>query len=896
MCYNTALCSVVKNGDFQKQTQNWEIKGCKASFNDKRLILECSNSKTTLQQTIKTAVDWKSYEVILQMKTSGRISAELYFIKQLKPWTTYFKKEIGNLNAKLSTYKYTFTPKPTDKKENAVFRIVFKGKGKVELKSICINRVSAQKNEHKNTGENLLSGSGFELGDRYYTVGWSGYTREFGGYQNIPEYSRAENGSNSGRKYNEDDKIEGKQSLHLIHDYNYIATTLFSSPVISETARDNQVIFSVYMKSISGTPKIDLRIRSGKFGEKPIVSKKTFTLNDKWERYFIRGKIGQQGQGIITFKGKGNILIDAAMLEYRDKSGPSKYKAGDKFDCFVESSALFGVSLEKSQQKLTLHTLNRQKPKGKLEASIKISDYYSKTVNNFKVKLKNKIFKQAQVLQTSKLPVGYYKVRCEILLNGKKQICRENAIVVVPNRDISKFTDNAFGMHSSLLKNNLKLMKILGISMIRTHLGMETKWQVLEPQKGRIQNIEDIFEVCAKQKMNILGSLDYTPLWASTIKADFPSLKRFNMPRDLGYYARLFPATDFNDTLRYVKRTVSKYKKYIKYWETWNEVRLIDKVSDRIKKPIKSGFIHLTLDELLSKSKKIYSAVKQANPGAVVVGQYACHAPYEQLDKIIQAGGTKYIDKLAVHFYQGLGKGTPPDEPSNKGYKPLREQTAKWRKLMKKSGKIVGLWDSEFGICRIKTNYNHWKYLINWEGCNAKRTVAYLVKSYLVRMSLGYEKIFYYSFSRPAYKYDYNPFIEFDCRPQPSMAALAVMTKYFSNVNFSKDPVDDKYCHIIKGKNKDNYIYAVWLKSEGSNLDLKLNKNEKMKVINVMGRAIEKYPVKITQEPVYILSKAEIDEVLLASYKASLSGRKHKLRQKKQQTTQPDIVNTGIDQ
>lgn len=888
------------NSSFKDGLKHWNTKGVISTINStpegKIVVIQSKSERLTIQQTVNTASHWEKYEIILEMKAQGNFTGEFYCVKPKPPWTMHYRRKIGKIDSNFKKYKFSVVPKPTKTIEKATFRIVFYGKGEIQIRSIrIIKRPIVSKKSASvskiTLGKNLLTGSSFELGDRYYTVGWSGFTRELGGYRHIPEYYQADNGNNSGRKYNFKDKVDGEQSLELRHDSYNLRTYLFSTPVVTGSTKDQPAIFSVYMKSLQGGANVELRILSGIFGEKQQIFKKNFKVDASWRRYSVNGKINRQGQGGIIFKNKGGILIDASMLEVTNNNKPSKYQPTQNFDCFVKSSVPFGVSFVDNPQILTLNCLNRQRLAGKLVGIIRFVDYWASTVKEFKIDLKDKIERQSYQLPEYGLPVGYYKISCKIMYNNKLMAYRENAITIVPNRDISKFEDNPFGFHSGPLSRNFHLLKMLGVSIVRAHVGMQTKWQIIEPRKGKFQDITNLLDVSSQNKLDLLGSLDYTPRWASMIKPSFPSLKKYKMPQDLWYWARIFPAENVKDMLNYVNHTVSKYTKYIKYWETWNEVHIIGQAEDRINKPIASGFIHLTLDELLSKSKQIYNTIKKINPDAVVVGQYACKAPYKQFDKIIKAGGLKYIDKLAVHFYQGLGKGTPPDENSIKGEASLRQQVAHWRQLMKDNGKVVGLWDTEFGICRIRTNYKHWKYLINWEGCTQQRTVAYIIKSYLVRMSLGIEKIFYYSLGRTAYVYSYNPFIEFDYRPQPGIAAFAVMTKLFTGAKFYSDLIDDKYYHIIKTRNKNGFVYALWMKSSNSHIEFKLRPGKSMTAFNVMGGKIIHSPIKITEEPIYIQSITPVDKLLVSAY------RRKSFKQKgdtKSKYSQPDMINTVL--
>ncbi|MBL4702676.1 MAG: hypothetical protein JKX85_15635 [Phycisphaeraceae bacterium] len=181
--------------------------------------------------------------------------------------------------------------------------------------------------------------------------------------------------------------------------------------------------------------------------------------------------------------------------------------------------------------------------------------------------------------------------------------------------------------------------------------------------------------------------------------------------------------------------------------------------------------------------------------------------------------------------------------------------------------------------------------LINWEGCTQKRTVAYIIKSYLVKMSLGIEKIFFYSLGRTSYVYSYNPFIEFDYRPQPGIPTFAVMANLFTGAIFYPDLVDDKYYHIIKTRNKNGFVYALWAKSPGLQMEFTLRPEKSMTVFNIMGGKLIHSPIKITEEPIYIQSAIPVDQLLVSTYRKK--SFKHK-EGSDSKYSQPDVINTGL--
>ena len=757
--------------------------------------------------------------------------------------------------------------------------------------TICGNRKT---DRTVGVGANLLQGSSFELGNRYYTCGWSGYMREYGGYANMPVYVTEASGETAGRSY-ADDHVDGEKSLQLTHSSAQVRTILLSQPsVLPDKTGRVPALFSIYMKAVGKPAEVTLTLFSGRLGESKPAAAKKIKLTTSWQHYVIRGEVAVQAYTQIVFTGKGQVRLDAAMLEIAapGQTEPSPYRPAEKFLCFVDTRDPYGIDFAGKPQLLTVSIVNRERLPGKLSGLLTVVDYYGKTVFTRRLNFADRQYGQKQEASFTPPATGYYKAVFILEHEQRPAAVRECAFAIVPPHDMTRVENTPFGMHTWPTAKNLAVLKMIGVSMIRDHLSMLTKWMTIEPAQGKFQDVDRELARIRQAGLGFLGSLDYTPFWASTIRPEYPSLKKFNMPADLWYYARLFPPRDPTQMIPYIKYAVGRYRKYTDYWETWNEVKIIDNIARRQDTQFKSGFIHLTMDELLASSALVYRTVKEVNPDAVVVGQYVCHEPYSQLPDIIKAGGLKYVDKLAVHFYQGQGKGIPPDEPSERGEPPLRQRVGQWRSLMKTTGREVGLWDTEFGLCRARSNYRNWNYKINWDGVTPATAISYIVKSYLVRLSLGFEKIFYYNTFRPNYLYSYEPFIEFDFKPQPATAAFAVMTCLFDGVKFYPDLLDDHCAHIIKAGKGRQFIYAVWLKNAGTGLRFSLSPEHVGPILNVMGNEIAG-AAAVTTEPLYIVTQKEIGPELLGAYHAALKATPS-LPGNVNKAIQPYIENTGL--
>ena len=104
---------------------------------------------------------------------------------------------------------------------------------------------------------------------------------------------------------------------------------------------------------------------------------------------------------------------------------------------------------------------------------------------------------------------------------------------------------------------------MLGVSWLRMHPPLGTKWFIVEPEKNRFQFIDQPIQYAKKLGFHILGSLDTTPRWASSAPNHLQNEKA------QGY--RAYPPEDISDWEHYVSQTVAHYKGVIDHWEIWNE-------------------------------------------------------------------------------------------------------------------------------------------------------------------------------------------------------------------------------------------------------------------------------------------------------------------------------------
>ena len=171
---------------------------------------------------------------------------------------------------------------------------------------------------------------------------------------------------------------------------------------------------------------------------------------------------------------------------------------------------------------------------------------------------------------------------------------------VVPDQKNNCLEDTPFGINTFVIPGYVELAKKIGVSIIRDHLAQLTKWTTIEPQRGRYQDVSDLLaKLKNEHKLDLLASLDYTPVWASSARRSAKALSKIP-EADFWYYAKMYPPGNTDDLRKYVRHVVGKYRGRVRYWETWNEPHVIKNAAER-DETLRHGFMHLTMEELIDK-------------------------------------------------------------------------------------------------------------------------------------------------------------------------------------------------------------------------------------------------------------------------------------------------------
>jgi hypothetical protein len=146
-----------------------------------------------------------------------------------------------------------------------------------------------------------------------------------------------------------------------------------------------------------------------------------------------------------------------------------------------------------------------------------------------------------------------------------RECTRSWAFVVVPAilRDGGATT---LGLHVEFDSVGFQKARYLGAGWIRAHRVGVTTWPVIEPSEGEHQWPDSVLYLAAREGLQVLGSLDRTPEWASSS----PDAAPYPWP-SFYFGAAAHAAGDMNDWAAYVASVVSRYRDLAAVWEVWNE-------------------------------------------------------------------------------------------------------------------------------------------------------------------------------------------------------------------------------------------------------------------------------------------------------------------------------------
>ncbi|MGG1515629.1 S-layer homology domain-containing protein [Paenibacillus oryzisoli] len=376
----------------------------------------------------------------------------------------------------------------------------------------------------------------------------------------------------------------------------------------------------------------------------------------------------------------------------------------------------------------------------------------------------------------------------------------------------------------------LELIKRAGIKNVRDGIS----WSDMEPQKGVYtfsQQYTAIRDKIRDLNLNPFMVLAYT---------------------NPNYDGNQVPYTDEGRLgfAKFAQEVVKFYGDDIKEVEVWNEYNIRTKeLGIAARDPVYYTMI----------LKETYEALKEIRPDITVVGgaTSGISAAKEWLVDVFEHDGLNYMDELSVHRY--------PIGPE--GIETEIQDMFNTMKIYNQ-GQTKPIWLSETGYSTLP--YTGSKYV-------DEQTQAFnLVRSYLVGLSAGLDKITWYDFmndgvlggtSSTAMEDNFGLIRHKDdamgsYTPKPSYVAYAAMTRYLSNTSFvAVDSIEDGgFSYHFDQSGTD--VSVLWSPNAKN---VTLETSNPLRVADMMGNEKTLFPsdgkiyVSISPDPIYVVGK--VDEV-----------------------------------
>ena len=775
----------------------------------------------------------KSYVISLWMKGDVDGPVEILLRKHGSPYTTYARKA---LRVGTEWRHYQIQARTNVDDPAAFFMVRLTGRGELWLDDVSMKMQSQAQDAVARSG-NLIANGSFEVGiDR-----WAVQVREAGGYRHeMPvSYLDVRPTLVSG------DVPHGQHAMKIEvprHGRMRITTPPF------ETVPGDAYTVSLWIKAASPRTVLVSLAESASGANSVVTSRVQVTRS--WERRHFTTKLRPSSARshylIIEGSGQGTVLVDGIQVQ----AG-----VGAEFSPARPTEVGFARSA-------TPPIFYKGQPIA-LELCLAI---FEPANEDYSVLVTSTAFDGSQTVLMSARPTGGSKRKCLTVRHPSNQTGyfrlrasvrkRETvvdratiAIGIVPQNAGPPKISSPFGGHARFNPTSLEAMKMLGVSWLRLHPPLGTKWFVVEPEQGQFEFIDAPIRYAKKLGFNILGSLDTTPRWASSA----PSA----MKSEAANGFRAYPPTDIAAWENYVATTVSHFRGVIDHWEIWNE-------------PDSGGFLRVPglaarlfgdekkADVYVKLAKSAYREAKRVNPDSVVVvGAGTGHPPVRWIDRLFENGISDHFDVLSFHYYTA---GRPVDVHDV----PARERVNDIRTVVERHATgDVRLWETESGfplsMCSPLAFVDAGEYCASRE-----EAVAFLLRNYFEWIGSGVERWFFYHMFFPdrTDRTRLAGFFEWDRSPTALAVAYAVLSDTLRGMEYLRSFDVGSDIAAIEFASDEAFVTAYWLKEWASDRAVRMKveapgDSQGASILDAMGveyervKAGQSSSIEIGSVPVY---------------------------------------------
>jgi hypothetical protein len=509
----------------------------------------------------------------------------------------------------------------------------------------------------------------------------------------------------------------------------YLAATVPTRTIMSypfRIERAKVVTVSATMKAdrpVSGT--LGLHNTGGGSGTPQPRASNTVQVGTEWGRVSSRFTIGADWPTDLVYVEVGagqdaKIDIDAVSVVIGDKTDYSETEA-ESVGIVTEPPKQSTYMLN-SGSRMPVEVVDPATQKRNLETDYTIVDWQGQTV---------KAGKLTGTKEDIAIPdgrVGWFDAKFTVKEDGK--VLKETTRiynVIEPMKGVGSVVDSPLGMNTHMerepdehLDCNLGMLSLCGVKWIRAWWG----WGMAEKQPGQFDWTEYDRQLGAVNRagMEIMPILlryyrQYEQAWAGGMERrieEFP------------YKVEQWGS--------FVKTTAAQYKGKVKAWEMWNE-------------PSNS----YPADKYAPLLKETYTRIKEADPGALVVGGGG--VPPEYIRQLCELSCSKSMDIMSNHSYGQLGR-------------PWKEMMILWQAdeaIGEEFGCTKRVWHTEQG-----SQADGMGFLAT--GQTEEECAVNLSQGYLSAISTGVEKFFWFA-AATSVRYGWAVFYE-SYIPRPRLIAL----------------------------------------------------------------------------------------------------------------------------
>ena len=597
-----------------------------------------------------------------------------------------------------------------------------------------------------------------------------------------------------------------------------------------------QITVSAYIKVEKDTKSVQLSFLDGSMVKYCEWARYSTSCNvtSEWQRFSVSGRLPASADNglVVRIWGGGVFLVDAVQVEEGDLS---PFNIGADLEVGAEKIDT-DTGIYRPGETSKVRVLAHGKAGATVDVESRLEDYYGATreVRHSKVKLDAKGDGSANLDIALRAP-GIYR-----LVSDAKGTRRPAEIILA---QVKKAAAPYGGIHATVSRFSLDFVKDMGFGWWRLHdHANPVMWNRVEPEKGKLTFDDEAVNQRLSTGVKILGCLYSAPGWAQGKDPGNPDSVTTNY----------FGTFSIEEWKKHVREVVGHFKDRIHHWEVWNE-------------PGKGcGFYFKLL-------KAGYETIKEVDPDAFVVGGGGLHwSATADLEKFFDMGALEYMDAYSFHGYPQEGR-----SPWTYGEGIVA--------LMKKHGKVVPFWDSEWGVqCftfrRVSAYGGQSTY--RWMPMPYRTAVNMVLRHAISERAIGVEADFWYTLG------PYHPIrdnsgglmtlIEYDGSPRATVPAVTNTWDLLGQAELVERLAPSDAARIYTFKRPDGALWVVDAKMpQGMSAQVVLPLDRQGERVNAMG---DRSPVKpvggkltlpVCDEPLFVLFEGAAPEEVARAARAA---------------------------